>query len=207
MKFAYIVIHEADSDSDSCFNAVSGWIMANRKDGYISHKCANRIAVSDDMSKEELKATKARRMAYYNIANTLCNYLSLTQFIDRGYKTISIRSGKENDVDSFIQKSPKYFSHPELTENYLRAFGRGFAAKDLRDFNRVDVKSTKALIEARIRKEYVLLALKTPITGITPDVAETISNNTALMRGPLKDFLSKPIREEMLTISLCLIKN
>ena len=44
---------------------------------------------------------------------------------------------------------------------------------------RID-KTVKELNEARIRKEYVLLALKTPITGITPDIVKTITQNTGI---------------------------
>lgn len=78
-------------------------------------------------------------------------YISLTQFIDRGWKTISVRHGKESDVDAFIEKSPIYIPHPELTENYQRKYGRGKVAKDLRNFDRENALSQKELNEARTR--------------------------------------------------------
>jgi len=166
-----IVIHRAVSDSDDTFEDVISRIIRfrqNNKDGFV-----------------EDTDTKT----YSNIANTFFNYISLTQYIDRGYKTIMIRSGKETDVDSFIESSPSFIPNPELTENYLRKYGRGTASKDLRNFERENALSAKEFREARIRREYVLLALKTPITGITPDIVVHISNNTGIDQVIVERFL------------------
>lgn len=188
-ELAYIVIHQAKSDDEMTFNAVSGWILAHRKDGFLPFSIISQVCVTDEMPSEQVKDIKVNQAAYHNIANTFCNYLSLTQYIDRGYKTISIRNGKEQDVDTFIQAKPTYIPRPDLTENYIRAYGRGNAAKDLRDFDREDHKTVKELNEARIRKEYVLLALKTPITGITPDIVKTITQNTGIDESFVEKFL------------------
>lgn len=190
-EIAYIVMHESDSDSKACFDKVKKAILEYRINGSISEKIRTDISISDEMDAQEIKIVKNRKMAFYNIANTLCNYLSLTQYIDRGFKSISIRRGKESDVDRFIQDSPKFISHPELSENYIRAFGRGYSAKDLRDFEHQDIKTAKEISEARIRKEYVLLALKTPITGITTDVIESISKSTGIDENIVEKFLIK----------------
>lgn len=166
-----IVIHRAVSDSSEAFEDVVSRILRYRSgstDGFIS-----------DTDKK----------AYSNIANTFFNYISLTQYVDRGFKTISIRHGKENDADSFIEESPSFIPHPELTENYQRKFGRGKASRDLRNFDRENVLSQRELNEARIRREYVLLALKTPITGITPDVVEHVSHNTGVDERTVERFL------------------
>ena len=157
-----IIIHRAVSDDTKVFEDVVSRILLYRqnvKDGFV-----------------EDTPTKA----YSNIANTFFNYISLTQYTDRGFQTISVRLGKEADVDTFIQASPSFIRRPDLTENYQRAYGRGLVAKDLRNFDRENSLSQKELNEARIRKEYVLLALKTPITGITADIVETISHNTGI---------------------------
>lgn len=102
-----------------------------------------------------------------------------------------IRAGKEAEVDVFIESSPTFIPNPnpELTENYLRKFGRGTASKDLRNFDRENTISAKELREARIRREYVLLALKTPITGITPDIVVNISDNTGIDQVVVERFL------------------
>ena len=190
-EIAYIVIHEAVSDDETCYEKVKKYVLSNREHDYISEKIRDSITCSDQMTKEKIQAVNNKKMSFYNIANTLCNYLSLTQYIDRGFKIISIRKGKESDVDRFIQESPKFILHPELSKNYIRAFGRGVAAKDLRDFERQDIKTIKEINEARIRKEYVLLALKTPITGITPDIIVSISNMTGIDENQIEKFLIK----------------
>lgn len=166
-----IVIHKAVSDSDSVFEDVVGRIVRYRQG-------IETGFVVDTETK-----------TYSNIANTFFNYISLTQYIDRGYKSISVRLGKEALVDAFIEDAPSFISHPELSENYQRTFGRGRAAKDLRSFNRENPLSQKELNEARIRREYVLLALKTPIFGITPDVVIYVTNNTGIDETIVERFL------------------
>lgn len=166
-----IVIHRAVSDSDEVFEDVVTRIIRYRQnilDGF----------TSDTNTK-----------TYSNIANTFFNYISLTQFVDRGWKTISVRPGKEDLVDVFIEETPSFIPNPELTENYLRKYGRGRIAMDRRNFNRENTLSQREMNEARIRREYVLLALKTPITGITAEVIETVSNNTGVDERTVERFL------------------
>lgn len=76
-----------------------------------------------------------------------------------------------------------------MTENYQRKYGRGKVARDLRNFDREHVLSQKDLNEARIRREYVLLALKTPITDITPDIVEHVSHYTGVDERTVERFL------------------
>lgn len=188
-ELAYIVIHQAKSDNEMTFNAVSEAILAYRKNGVLPAFIIDKVCVTNETHSEQVKSINDPQKTFYNIVNTFCNYLSLTQYIDRGYKTISIRNGKEHDVDAFIQTKPSFIPNPDLTENYIRAYGRGVAAKDLRDFERDSHKSVRELNEARIRKEYVLLALKTPITGITSDIVEIITQNTGIDEKFVENFL------------------
>lgn len=169
-----IVIHQANSDSIEIFEKVVGKILRYRQE------------IKDDDYVEDTP-TKT----YSNIANTFFNYISLTQYIERGRKTISVRIGKESAVDKFIEKSPKFIKNPQITENYQRTYGRGLASKDLRSFDKENTLSKKELTEARIRREYVLLALKTPITSITPDVVEAVSNHTGIDERVVEQFLIK----------------
>ena len=166
-----IVIHKAVSDSNAVFEEVVNQIIRYRQnitDGFIY----------DTNTK-----------TYSNIANTFFNYISLTQYVDRGHKTLSVRSGKETLVDDFIEESPSFIPYPEFQENYLRKYGRGLVAMDRRNFNRENALSQRELNEARIRREYVLLALRTPITSISPEIVEIVSNNTGVDERTVERFL------------------
>lgn len=166
-----IVIHKAVSDSNEVFEDVVSTIISYRQNNEVDF-------VYDTNTK-----------TFSNIANTFFNYISLTQYTDRGWKTISIRSGKEANVDAFIKERPSFIPNPELTENYQRKFGRGRVAMDRRNFSHNKASSQRDLIEARIRREYVLLALKTPITGITPDIIEHVSHSTGIDEHIVERFL------------------
>ena len=166
-----IVIHKAVSDSNAVFEEVVNQIIRYRQnitDGF----------VYDTDTK-----------TYSNIANTFFIYISLTQYVDRGHKTLSVRSGKETLVDDFIEESPSFIPYPEFQENYLRKYGRGLVAMDRRNFNRENALSQRELNEARIRREYVLLALRTPITSISPEIVEIVSNNTGVDERTVERFL------------------
>lgn len=166
-----IVIHRATSDSNEVFEDVISRIVRYRQN-------VTEGFVEDTDSKK-----------FSDIANTFFNYISLTQYIDRGRKIISVRHGKEDAVDAFIEVNPSYIPHPELSENYLRRYGRGLVAMDRRNFNRENALSQHEMNEARIRREYVLLALRTPITGITPEIVEAVSNNTGVDERMVERFL------------------
>ena len=166
-----IVIHYAVSDSTDVFEDIVSRILLYRQnslDGFIS-------------------ATETK--TYSNIANTFFNYIDLTQYTDRGWKTLSMRQGKEAEIDAFIEDNPSFIPNPELSENYLRKYGRGLAAMDRRNFDRDNTLSQREMNEARIRHAYVLLALKTPITGITTEIVEKVSNNTGIDERVVERFL------------------
>lgn len=190
-EMAYIVIQEANSDSNECFEKVRDWIVSYRAGGSVSDKVADKISIYEGMSAEQKKRTKDCIMSYQNIANTLWNYISLTQYVDRGIKTLYVRNGKEEAVDQFIQDFPKMIPNPELQENYQRAFGRGNSAKDLRDFDKDSIISQKEINESRMRKEYVLYALHRPITGVTKELVIEVSNNTGIDELVVEKFLRK----------------
>ena len=168
-----IIIHRAFSDSGEVFEDVVSRILRYRMNN------------TDDFIDDTDTKT------YSNIANTFFNYISLTQYTDRGWKTLSIRHGKESEVDDFIETAPAFIPNPNLTENYQRKYGRGSAAMDRRNFNRENALSQRELNEARIRREYVLLALKTPITGITSDIVEYVSHNTGVDEITVERFLTQ----------------
>lgn len=175
-EIAYLVIHDAKSDSLTNFNDVVEAILDYR---------------SGDLSAVNIRKSEEKHKAFYNIANTLVNYLFLTQFIDKGHKSVTLRSGKRAEAEEFIQDSPRFIPHPELKENYIRAYGRGMAAKDLRDFSKKNVPSRKELEEARMRNEYVLLSLRKPILGISHEIVTEISGRTGLDEIKVDRFLRK----------------
>lgn len=157
-----IVIFEAKSDEDHIFQQVVDQIVKFRN--------GDRTGFHDDT------ATKT----YKDVANTLFNYISITQYIDRDNGTMRIRRGKERNIATFVTEYTSFIPDPQLTENYLRRYGRGNQARDLRNFDRNASRTQRERNEARIRIEYIVLSLSTPITAITHDIVRRISERTGV---------------------------
>lgn len=169
-----IIIHEAISDSDKCFNSVVNSILHFRNTGN------NANGIKDTATGK-----------YSNIANTFFNYIELTQYVDRGYARILTRAGKEGDIDNLIASPTKFILHPEIQENYQRAYGTGTSTKDLRSFSDKKSFNRKELEEARIKSEYALLRLQTPIIGVDKEVVEAIAKKTGIKDNTIESFLLK----------------
>lgn len=169
-----IIIHEAVSDNDKCFNSVVNNIIEFRNTGI------NANGIQDTSTKK-----------YSDIANTFFNYIELTQYVDRGYARILTRSGKEKDIDNLISKTAKFILHPEIQENYQRVYGVGTSTKDLRSFADNKSFNRKEIEESRIKSEYALLRLQTPIIGVDTEVVELIAKKTGIKDNTVESFLIK----------------
>ena len=169
-----IIIHEAISDSNKCFNSVVNSILHFRNTG------SNANGIKDTATGK-----------YSDIANTFFNYIELTQYVDRGYARILTRAGKEGDIDNLIANPAKFIPHPEIQENYQRAYGVGTSTKDLRSFSDKKSFNRKELEEARIKSEYALLRLQTPIIGVDKEVIEAIAKKTGIKDNTIESFLLK----------------
>lgn len=168
-----IVIFEAKSDDNGVFQEVVDHIVRYRN--------GDRTGFHED--------TKTR--TYQDIANTLFNYIGITQYIDRDNSTIRIRPGKEKEAMAFISEWPDFIPNPELTENYQRRYGRGNQTKDLRNFDKDTPKTQKARNEARIRREYINLSFSTPIDKITHKIIKTVSERTGVDEHFVENYLTQ----------------
>lgn len=75
------------------------------------------------------------------------------EYVKNCYEGIQ-SDGKQKNVEKFIQKSPRLIPNPELTENYQCAYGRGTAAKDLRDFENVDGSAMPVDLFINLAQDY-----------------------------------------------------
>lgn len=166
-----IVIFEAVSDEDQVFQEVV--------DHIINFRNGDRTFFHYDTP------TKT----YSDVANTLFNYIGITQYIERDNSTIRIRRGKEKEVGAFVTEWPSFIPNPELEENYQRKYGRGNQTRDLRNFANGDTRTQRERNEARIRREYIILSLGTPVTSITKEIVKSISERTGIDEAFVEHYL------------------
>lgn len=166
-----IIIHEGVSDNVKCLKNVVKKIV--------------------DFRSGNLKNIKMDTLTntYKEIANTFFNYIELTGFIERGKSKIFIKNNKIKEVDNLIQKSNKFIKNPEVEENYQRTYGVGNKTKDLRTFSKEKFLGRKEMEESRIRSEYALLRLETPIIEIDDEIINKISSRTGINYDIVEKFL------------------
>lgn len=117
--------------------------------------------------------------------------IEVSEYVDRGQKILEIKSSKRDRIERFIEPNPKFIQHPEFQEIYQRSYWRGTSAKDLRNFDSTRQTSKREVIESKIQREYVLLTLKTPITKISSEIVQTISENIGIDERLVEKFLRK----------------
>lgn len=168
-----IVIHQAQSDSDTCYNQVKNMLLKYR-DGTLP-----TTLIKEDTS------TKT----YENIANTFFNYITLTQFVDREYEVIQLRKSQISKAHEYVTGWKKFIANPEYSENYQRAFGRGLSAKDSRRFDQQKKLTSTEQENRRILKEFLVLKFETPIQKITTDVIDIINEKTGINKKNIEKYL------------------
>ena len=164
-EMSNIVIHLADSDNNKCFEEIVADVLYFRSTGEY---------------RRPVDPPKGDKLTYFNIANTFFNYISLTQYVDRGTGCLILRDDRKKQVAEFVSEYSRFIGDPDCEENYIRAYGRGNAAKDLRDFSEEKARTSQELEEQRIRQEFVLLSLRKPIKRITSDIVISIANVTGI---------------------------
>lgn len=178
-ELAYIVIHDAESDWDSNFQAVVRKILDFRN---------GNTQLVDERKAEEVNES------FRNIANTLINYLSVTHLIEKIPKGYQLNSSKTAEAMEFAFPPLKLIgsSNPDILydpESYLRQYGRGTKAKDHHVFSGSRSRSKNARTEAKLEQAYNKLAAQIPITNITSTIIDTLANSTGIQPRQVERFL------------------
>lgn len=171
-EIAFIIIEEAENESDSCYRKVVNHILDFRNRG---DKAIPSVEELDRLYRSE----QVGKLGYYkDIANTMVNVFEYTQLIVRtdneeGNSCVRIADEEVETVREILAKPPTFIDRPEDQSYFQRKYGVGIThRKDTRNLATADAKSMKLIKESNIRNSFIKLSLQRPIYSIDDTVIE-----------------------------------
>jgi len=175
---AKVVMVEANSELESCYEKVVSKIQSFRTDGDSS--------LDSDFFEKYAPSKGGVNLAnpYGNlkdIANTIVNWLEYTQLAKRddNDRMIRIISDKIDEVSAVLSVTPHFIDRPEHHEYFQRKFGLDPKhRKDTRNLLENQTITAKIIDEQKIKHAFIGASLKKPILRITSDIVDLIKEYT-----------------------------
>lgn len=177
-EIAKIVMIEAENESDKHYDYIVSRILEFREKGdncldidfFIKYK-SNKGEINLAHPYSHLTDT----------ANTIINWLEYTQLILRDKGRIEILPEKSNEVMNILSETPPFIDRPKEHEYFQRKYGLDpNHKKDTRNLMSTETVTAKVILEAQIRKAYISISLKRPITKITLSLIQELSERTGI---------------------------
>lgn len=128
-----------------------------------------------------------------DIANTIINWLEYTQLCKRNDdKQLVILDEKQAEVDEILATVPPFIDRPENHEFFQRKYGLDPKhRKDTRNLEQTKVVTARIIAEQKIKAAYIRASLIKPITGITPDLIDEITDETGITTDLVEEILRR----------------
>lgn len=128
-----------------------------------------------------------------DIANTMANWLEYTQLAKRDdEKRLVILEEKRAEVQAILSQGLPFVDRPQQHEFFQRKYGLDPKhRKDTRNLENTKTITERMIAEMKIKRTYIALSIKRPITGITTDLIEQISYRTGIEESLVEDILQQ----------------
>jgi len=177
-EIAKIVITEADSETEKCYENIVKRIIDYRNygDGILPKDFAERYQSSKGSPDFEEPFKHL-----LDVSNTIINWLEYTQLVKRERGEVSILVDKLDEVKSIIAKNPPFIDRWEQEEYFQRKFGVDPShTKDTRNLTKTRVITANLLLENKIKQLFISESLKKPITRISSDLIQRVSESSGI---------------------------
>ncbi len=188
-EIAKIVITYAEKENNTCYESVVSRLLDFREHG-------DSVLEPDFIEKFGPSRGSVKRGLQYShlqdCANTFENWMEYTQLCHRIDGKLVILEDKINEVKSILNNPTPFIDRPNEHEYFQRKFGLDPKhRKDLRDLTKAKTITSKIIMENKIRKAYISLAIKKPILGVTADVIDYIAEGTGADMTLIEDYLCR----------------
>lgn len=179
-EIAKVVITNAENETEACYRSIVEKLHAFRSDGDASLE-------SDFFTKYAPKTGTVNPDHPYShltdTANTFINWLEYTQLAKRSDedRLLRIIPEKLEEVRTILKAVPPFIDRPEQHEYFQRKYGIDPKHnKDTRNLTATKTITAKIINEQKVKQAFVSESLKTPITRITSDLVDRITEQTGL---------------------------
>lgn len=188
-EIAKIIITEAENESDKCYFYIKERILLFRDVGdkclennFFEKYCSSKGKVNPDHPFSHL----------LDIANTLVNWMEYTQLVKRVNNKVYILNDKRYDAEKILNNKYAFIDRPEEHEYFQRKYGLDLIhKKDLRNLNETKTITPIIIARQKVMKAYITESLIKPITKITNELIESISDKTGIEAKIVEDILMK----------------
>lgn len=185
-EIAKIVAVEAENESDKCYEYIVSRILEFRDkgDACLPADFETRYA-SNRKSHSVVSKLK-------DVANTMANWLSYTQFICRSSGGMMIPEDRVESVKEALNDGTTLIKEAENHAKFQRQFGLDpWHQKDTRNLSGTSNVTAYQIGTAQVQKEFVKIAALQPVEFVTPSIVEKISLATGYEATFVEDVLCR----------------
>lgn len=179
-EIAKVVMVEADSEADTCYNRVVNKIQAFRRMG---DSCLD-ADFFDKYSPSSGQVNSEHPFSHLlDTANTLVNWLEYAQLAKRDDedKRLRIIPDKVPEVAAILAETPAFIDRPEQHEFFQRKYGLDPKhRKDTRNLTETKTITAKIIAEQKIKQAFIGESLKSPIGKISAGLIDKIADQTGI---------------------------
>ena len=171
-----IVVVDAENETEACYKTVRDKILQFRE---VGDACLDKDFFTKYAPKTGTVNPEFPYRHLTDIANTLVNWLEYTQLAKRDEGKLRILPEKREEILSILSHKQPLIQRPEEQEVFQRRYGLDPAhQKDTRNLTNSLTITLPMIAEQKIKKVFISEALKRPITQITSELVNTISEKT-----------------------------
>ncbi len=188
-EIAKIVITEAESDKDVCFEYIVKRLCDFRSFGdsileedFFEKYASGKKSINSQGDFSHLEDT----------ANTFINWLEYTQLALRTNKQLRIVESKREQVDKILKQPHPFVDRWDEEEFFQRKFGVDpHHNKDTRNLTNTKTITPQMIAEQKIVSSYLQLAAEKPISRVAEDVIEYVASSSGFNENIVEDTLRK----------------
>lgn len=178
-EIAKVIITEADSESDKCFEYIVNRILSYRENG-------DSILAEDFFDEYAPSSGRINLDHPYShlldAANTMINWLDYTQLVYRETGGIvKLLDDKRDEVRAILNVKAPFIDRAEEQEYFQRKYGLDpWHQKDTRNLDKTKTITARMIDTQKVKQAFISLSLKRPIRRISSELVSYIAEVTGV---------------------------
>ena len=190
-EIAKILITEADSDSDECYEKMVSRIIEYRNSG---DQCLPQDFFEQFGPSRTGIVNPAHPFSHlYDIANTMMNWMEYTQLVSRNFPgQMRISEDAKIEAERIVSTPLPFIARPNQEEYFQRKYGLDPEhQRDDRNFLATHTVTARMIDERKIQSAFLMLSLSKPIAVVNAEIISEISRATGISEEVIEETLQR----------------